>query len=542
MQGKVNETAERGRGPTRPLAPFVILVAVIVSSLAFLWAVPPGTVSESEEALRPPFAAGDSGKFVAPFDLPFEWNRQGPPLFTVYEAGTALGEWRFALKPSYPLDPSSAKEIVFTSSDGSDPNANARTYTVRYAHRAVPLAVHLAVVIVAAVASFTLAGLAIERRLTRRPGARRAALAVVSCLFGVALLQFLPAVLLADRLAGTPPRLKEFYDQVFDQGTAGGIPGSTANYRVHPYLNFALNPNAAYMNERQFNERYSIRRKEPIRPRDGVTWRALMLGGSTTFGERTPREEDTWVYRLEQKMRAAHGPRYDVINGGVGGYNIIENFIHYVLLLDELEPDVVVLYVGINDVHPRLMGDLQRDYSNSRLAWRGEEHSLPASNPLLSPFAVYRYLMLQEVEKRRFAHIYAYVQRAYPPVEDWPAALKRNGTGVYQAHLENLVRLILAQGRQVVIVPQVFIPLPDNEKDPIFAQAVAEHNAVNETVARKYHVPFVEAAGTAFRRDELLDNCHFTPEGHEKMAELLFQFFESEGGGTKPQMKTDEQR
>lgn len=392
---------------------------------------------------------------------------------------------------------------------------------------ALPLAVYLALVLVAALAGFAGLGIAAERGLRSRPVVRRVALALTSVAFCVAVLEGIPAVVLAHRLASSPPKVKNLYDQVFHGGTAGGTAGLSANYVPHPYLNFTLNPQAAYMGERQFDEHYRIRRKEPIRPRRDVTWRALALGGSTTFGEMTAREEDTWVYRLEQKMRAAHGPGYDVINGGVGGYNIVENFIHYVLMLDELEPDVVLLYVGINDVHPRLMGHLERDYRNSSVAWRGDEHSLPTVNPFLSPFALYRLFMLRLIERRTFDHIYAYVLRPYPPDSEWPEALRRNGTEIYQAHLENLVRLLLAEGRQVVIVPQVDIPRTTLAADRVFAQGVAEQNAANELVARKYGVPYLTSVASAFTVDDLIDNCHFNDAGHEKMATLLFQYLSS---------------
>ena len=41
------------------------------------------------------------------------------------------------------------------------------------------------------------------------------------------------------------------------------------------------------------------------------------------------------------------------MNGGVSGYTLNENIIHYMMLTTHLEPNVVILYVGINDVHPR---------------------------------------------------------------------------------------------------------------------------------------------------------------------------------------------
>ena len=205
---------------------------------------------------------------------------------------------------------------------------------------------------------------------------------------------------------------------------------------------------------------------------------------------------------------------------------------HYVLLLQDLDPDLVILYVGINDVHPRLIGDIEPDYSNSRMTWRPDEYTKPRANPVLAPLSLYRFLMLRRLEEQAFLHIYMLVQQPYPPESEWPAALRRNGSQVYRPHLENLVRLLLAQGRRVVIVPQVFLPRPGEASDAVFGQGVAEHNQVNQTVARELHVPYVTAvaAPTAFARRDLVpyDNCHFNDAGHEKLAQMLFQFLEAE--------------
>ena len=50
------------------------------------------------------------------------------------------------------------------------------------------------------------------------------------------------------------------------------------------------------------------------------------------------REKDTWVYRLEHKIREAHGPDYDVINGGVGGYIFGTSVKQRLLQLERMTP------------------------------------------------------------------------------------------------------------------------------------------------------------------------------------------------------------
>lgn len=497
------------------------LASVIAGCAALFSFYPPGILSQSEAALRPPFSLSGGNLFVATVDLPASamWNRSRLPDLSVFENGRKLGALDLER-----ISEGSGRQIVFRPSDGSDPNLNGRTYMVRFARAAVPLPLSLFAAVAGATAAFALLALCIEALFGRRTALGRFTLAAASLLYTGALLEGLSAVLLSDRLAGSSV-VRNMYNQALHPESVPVQVAGSANFVGHPYLNFVLNPGTTSSSRGQIDPIHRIRRTEALRPRREVAWRALVLGGSTAFGELIAREQDTWVYRLEQKIRAAHGPSYDVVNGGVSGYNVVDNFIHYILLLDELEPDVVVLYVGINDVHVRLSGDIVPDYSNNRLRWRGEQNTPPAPDPRLLWSSTYRYLLLREIERRRFAHIYQFVQRPYPPATEWAAALGRNGPEIYREHLRALARLIVAQGRKVVIVPQAFVP---KSADNPFARGVAEHNAVNEAVARELSLPVVAEVPAAFRRGDLFDDMHFNVRGSEKMAELLFAFFERE--------------
>jgi hypothetical protein len=112
--------------------------------------------------------------------------------------------------------------------------------------------------------------------------------------------------------------------------------------------------------------------------------------------------------------------------------------------------------------------------------------------------------------------------------KSWPALLAKNGTDVYRRNLENLVKLLKAQGRTVLIVPQHYTPRTDADK--FFVQGVREHNQVNAEVARQLAVPFAQETiqADAFADNHTFDSCHFNDAGHAKMAHLVFQRLEHE--------------
>ena len=311
-----------------------------------------------------------------------------------------------------------------------------------------------------------------------------------------------------------------FYNRLLEKEE--GRDATSPIFYHHHYLNFALNPAAAYMGEKQFNQDFLIRRSEPVRERSTVKWRALALGGSTTFGEGVAEEAGTWPYQLEQRIRTRFGQKYEVINGGVNNYNILENMIHYVTLLTFLDPDVVILFVGINDVHPRMIGNTKYDYSNSRIAWEG---AYPRVSKVLQFLPFYRLQLFNRIGNGEY-DVLRYVQKPYPDPLTWDTALDRNSTMVYERHLINLVRLILAQGRKVILVPQICIPRTPS--DIVLCKGVAQNEEVNRRVASKVGVPYLAGVGHTgeFKESELLDNVHLSSFGGAHLADLVFKELE----------------
>jgi lysophospholipase L1-like esterase len=268
---------------------------------------------------------------------------------------------------------------------------------------------------------------------------------------------------------------------------------------------------------RQFNQ-LGIRRKRALGKKLPGQIRVLVVGGSTTFGERIPEEERTWPYLLEVELRKALGPRTEVVNAGVPGYNVVENLLHYLLLLDGLDPDVVVLAVGLNDVHPRLVGELWPDYRNLRVPWRG--NVIPEPIEALRWSRLYRYFFLRGLSFKE-QHIYEVVARPWPPESTFAAQLRRNGAGIYRRHLENFVLLVQARGRKAVLVPQPFFAAESWEEH--FAPAVEEHNEIGRRVASELGAVYLERSAALMTAADAFDDCHFTEAGSAKYARALAQ-------------------
>ena len=513
---------------------FVILLVLLVGCGSWvLVEYPPGWVKQTDVDLRPPFEHGRGFEYRAqvPDSIESDEHVPGASPLAVLEDGRPLG-------PSHSLQHEVAdtgrgafshrgRTLYLSTSDNSDPNTNGRRYTIRF-----PAGLPSTLYVVMLFVTYVIALFLVWKLLSLFSGRATSLLfCIVSVILAVLVMESVFWVLLQTKLSKFGPAVQKYYHYGLGESQSEfaptQYPGMSSNYVEHHYLNYVLNPDAAYCGIKQFNAAYRIRRTEPIRPRQNVKWRALILGGSTTFGEGVPKEEGTWPYVLESMIRERYGGQCDVINCGVGGYTILENYIHYHTLLRSLQPDLVILYTGLNDVHARLYDEIASDYSNYRVPWRSSEGPLPRAHQTLKTSYFYRYYFLRAVVLRTMEQgIGGCVSKKGPRPTEWAAALKRNSVEVYRSHADALIHSLKSEGINLAVLPQYFVAVTD--RDAIFSTGVKEHNAVNEQLALTHGLSFariVTAPGT-FQIEDTFDNCHFTEQGGKKMAEAVFSFLE----------------
>lgn len=81
------------------------------------------------------------------------------------------------------------------------------------------------------------------------------------------------------------------------------------------------------------------------------TLRVWCAGGSTTFDICVSRDEAAWPAQLQRALAAASpGVKVEVINAGVPGEVLATNLRDFNRLADRLQPDVLVIYQGPNDL------------------------------------------------------------------------------------------------------------------------------------------------------------------------------------------------
>jgi len=121
----------------------------------------------------------------------------------------------------------------------------------------------------------------------------------------------------------------------------------------HPDLPYHLRPNldtwARGMQVR--TNQHGLRGPAtPLEPAPGVH-RVLALGGSTTFGEGVA-EDAAFPAQLEHDLNAAGRGRFEVLNGGVEGYNTTAELAFLERRGLRLRPETVVVAFSLDDFNP----------------------------------------------------------------------------------------------------------------------------------------------------------------------------------------------
>ena len=123
-----------------------------------------------------------------------------------------------------------------------------------------------------------------------------------------------------------------------------------------PKLSFAHEPNSHgfFMGQDVKINSQGLRDYEyPLAKPPGV-YRILLLGDSTTFGWGVSLS-DTTAKILERELNAEHVPgyeRFEVLNGGVGNYDTVQEVTYYKTRGRYFHPDLVILVYFINDPEP----------------------------------------------------------------------------------------------------------------------------------------------------------------------------------------------
>lgn len=341
------------------------------------------------------------------------------------------------------------------------------------------------------------------------------------------------------RYASIPQLERRFGEGLLDLAARRG----KTPYSPHRYLGYYPTPNY----ERGPNRHNSLgyRGEEFPRVKPPGEFRIACLGGSTTYSAAVIDYREAYPFVLERAFEGAGFANVRVINAGGAGWSSLESLINLQFRVLSANPDMVLVYHGINDVHPRLVWPPERylaDNSGKRVP---NVSSLVVAGPL-EHSTLLRYLLIRSGRIQPHSSFRRTVDNAADSYygdlfeQQWRAGTYPDGKfrevsagEMFRAnppiHFRRNLQSIVAVARRHDVVPVLltFAFLPGVKGMPHvssqeYLTALAESNSVVRQVAAEEGVALIDVERRLPRDPKLFaDGLHMTPAGQRARALLI---------------------
>ncbi len=312
----------------------------------------------------------------------------------------------------------------------------------------------------------------------------------------------------------------------------------------HRYLGYAPNPGWSEPPDRI--NALGYRGDDFPRDKPAGELRVACLGGSTTYTTFVPDPGDAYPAQLEQSLRDRGVEGVRVINAGVPGWSSWESLLSFELRVLDVDPDVVIVYHGVNDVHPRLVWPPE--------AYRGDNSGyLRAVDPMFLP-GVLEYSTLARIalvaSGRTAPHSSLHrTLKGYAPTYHGDAFFRQKARGSYPAkvfaetpaaemlrvndprylvrNLRNLCAAARAHGVRPVLATFAFTPEGTDEVRATAAEyldAYREQNELVRALGEELGVPVLDLAAVLTDPIFFVDGRHVNEEGARIKGELFAEF------------------
>jgi len=216
----------------------------------------------------------------------------------------------------------------------------------------------------------------------------------------------------------------------------------------------------------------------------------------------------------------------EVYNCGIGGWVSADIMINFLLNILPTNPDYVVLYHGICDLHLYLMSDFARDYSHGRYNFGEVIPRIKRAYywPKIPGWTSYEYWKDKNFGTGNVRNdVLKRTKKERPDLSRLYRDLK-----VEKDILRNILVVCQYHGIKCILASYAFYHYRDDDMTKKMGEGVSIENRHIRALADEFNLPFVDIDGLVPKEDKyFLDWVHLTPAGMkimaEKLAEEIFQ-------------------
>lgn len=309
------------------------------------------------------------------------------------------------------------------------------------------------------------------------------------------------------------------------------------------YLNYGLSTTHDHVNS------LGYRGPEIAKPKPDGAYRIVAVGGSTTYGLFLDLWQLAYPSQLQEMLQRDFGfDQVELINAGVPQYSTWESAVNMLLRIPDLEPDLVIIYHGINDVGVRLTDPEYYDGLNAgkgywvdrddplppsvlwRLALKRLGYELPVAYELDTTFrrpdgirSCDQDTSGDETLCRGFNMSAKEVLAANPPI-------------YFERNLRNMIALARGMNSDILLLTWAYSPLdfPDAGGGGMVQQhlqaGVDEHNAIVRRLAEEEGTLFFDLAASMPTDEQYwVNGVHMKAAGTAEMARQIAEYLAASG-------------
>jgi lysophospholipase L1-like esterase len=287
-------------------------------------------------------------------------------------------------------------------------------------------------------------------------------------------------------------------------------------------------PFITYLPQFYLLNNYGYRGKDIVIPKPEGVYRIAALGGSTTYGTGTEDPSLAYPAQLERLLHEAYGyTNVEVINAGVPTWNTWSSLSNLAFRVLEVEPDMILIFHGINDTYPRAVEP--ECFHRVNPYW-----GLPPNWGHVDPKAfdygvstLWRFLGINQgwmpdpVGQASGIEVQLTFDICPGRAEDPLAAVQQNSAHFFERNMRSMIGIAKIHNINVMFATWTYYQLRDFE-----VYATDEHNAITTKLAEEYDLPFYDLYAE-FPVDRALwtdDFLHMNAEGNLIQAELFAEY------------------
>jgi lysophospholipase L1-like esterase len=278
---------------------------------------------------------------------------------------------------------------------------------------------------------------------------------------------------------------------------------------------------------------------EILVPKPSGVYRIVVLGDSSTYGALVPYDK-TYPADLQQILRDDYGYKnLDVVNGGVPLHTSWNFLMNLAFRVSELQPNLVIVYPGWNDLSPREQSPDCYSAPGPFLGLGASRYVLarPAD---LSPSALSRFLSIgfgwMPIPTADYERVTNPDIQCPPQVKsEIPQNLQANPPIYFERNLREMIGIAHGLGIKIMFMTWAY-----NPHSPLFpeyrAPGIVEQNAIIARVAQENGALFFDYAPIA-SMDPMNweDISHVSVRGALEQAQKIARFLVDQGVITQQQ-------